>query len=417
MSENKAKRHKTLYSCGYDGCTYFTFRKNDMELHTRRHMGEKPYKCDVLDCNAAFAKSCDLTTHKRTHTGEKPYKCDMLNCNAAFSDQSNLKKHKIIHMGEKPYKCDFLNCNAAFSQLWNLVTHKRTHTGEKPYKCEFLNCNAAFAKSCDLKRHARIHTGEKPYACDICGSAFADPSGYRVHKNRCLGIKPYACDICDYASAAKSDLNDHVRVRHNDQYIARRKIQEEKVNKLLTESGYVQLYNLGDALPPPGNYKREHKINFDCGSNNKQSSHCFIDFIINSNGTYIFLEVDENQHRFGYDAMLSCDCKRMTDVQATVIQSDDRIPPIYWLRYNPQAWHCNEETIRVPTEVRQRFLMERINEVQPSESIRIEYMFYDIVDDELEVITNEEYADCFRPLAFQLTSPEKFGVVFCQECN
>ncbi|AHA55328.1 hypothetical protein EhV156_00232 [Emiliania huxleyi virus 156] len=208
-----------------------------------------------------------------------------------------------------------------------------------------------------------------------------------------------------------------MRIHHTIEYNASKKIQEEKVSQLLTESGYIQLYNLGDALPPPGHYKREHHINFNCGSENSEQKFCRIDFIINSNGAYIFLEVDEDQHRFGYNAMLSCDCKRMTDVQATVIQSDERIPPIYWLRYNPQAWHYNEETIRVPTEVRHRFLMERINEVQPSESIRIEYMFYDIVDDELEVLKNEEYADCFRPLAFQLTTPEKFGVVFCQECN
>ncbi|AEO97622.1 zinc finger protein [Emiliania huxleyi virus 84] len=357
MSENKAKRHKTLYSCGYDGCTYFTFRVNDMTRHRRIHTGEKPYKCDVLDCNAAFAKSCDLTTHKRTHTGEKPYKCDMLNCNAAFSDQSNLKKHKRIHMGEKPYKCD------------------------------------------------------------ICGSAFADPTACKVHKRTHTGEKPYKCKICDYASTQSNNLYDHMRIHHTIEHNASKKIQEEKVSQLLTESGYIQLYNLGDTLPPPGHYKREHHIQFNCASKNSKQKWCRIDFIINSNGTYIFLEVDENQHRFGYDAMLSCDCKRMTDVQATVIQSDDRIPPIYWLRYNPQAWHYNEETIRVPTEVRHRFLMERINEVQHSESIRIEYMFYDIVDDELEVLKNEEYADCFRPLAFQLTTPEKFGVVFCQECN
>ena len=409
MSENQAKRHKTLYSCGYDGCTYFTFRVNDMTTHKRTHTGEKPYKCDVLNCNAAFSDPSGFTRHKMIHTGEKPHKCDFDGCNAAFSQRVNLDSHKKTHTGEKPHKCDFDGCNAAFSQSVNLVRHRRTHTGEKPYKCNI--CNATFSDPSAYRVHKNICNGLKPYKCDICNTAFADPSACRVHKNRCLGIKPHACDICDYASASKSDLNYHIRVRHNEQYIARRKIQEEKVNKLLTESGYVQLYNLGDALPPPGHYKREHKINFDCGSNNKQSSHCFIDFIINSNGTYIFLEVDENQHRFGYDAMLSCDCKRMTDVQATIIQSDERIPPIYWLRYNPQAWHYNEETIRVPTEVRQRFLMERINEVQPSESIRIEYMFYDIVEDELEVITNEEYADCFRPLAFHLTTPEKFGVI------
>ena len=389
MSEIQAKRHKTLYSCGYNGCTYFTFRKDDMTRHKRTHTGEKPYKCDFLNCNAAFAKSYDLTTHQRIHTGENPYKCDFLNCNAAFSDASGFIRHKRIHTGEKPYKCDFLNCNAAFSDPSGFTRHKMIHTGEKPYKCDFVGCNAAFSQRVNLDVHKRRHNGEKPYNCDVC----------------------------EYASSSKSDLNDHIRVRHNEQYIARRKIQEEKVSQLLTDSGYIQLYNLGDALPPPGHYKREHHIQFNCASKNSKQKWCRIDFIINSNGTYIFLEVDEDQHRFGYNAMLSCDCKRMTDVQATVIQSDERIPPIYWLRYNPQAWHYNEETIRVPTEVRHRFLMERINEVQPLESIRIEYMFYDIVDDELKVLKNEEYADCFRPLTFQLTTPEKFGVVFCQECN
>ena len=282
-----------------------------------------------------------------------------------------------------------------------------------------MNCNAAFAKSCDLTRHKRTHTREKPYKCDVlnCNAAFSDPSTLTRHKRIHTGEKPYKCKICDYASTQNNNLYDHMRIHHTIEHNASKKIQEEKVSQLLTESGYIQLYNLGDALPPPGHYKREHHINFNCGSENSEHKFCRIDFIINSNGAYIFLEVDEDQHRFGYNAMLSCDCKRMTDVQATVIQSDERIPPIYWLRYNPQAWHYNEETIRVPTEVRQRFLIERINEIQPSDTIRIEYMFYDIIEDELEVITNEEYADCFRPLAFQLTTPEKFGVMFCQECD
>ena len=77
--------------------SFFDNMDGSKKLKSRRkHIGKKPFKCDV--CVKAFARSSDLARHKRTHTGEKPFKCDV--CDKAFSQSSSLHGHKRIHTGE-----------------------------------------------------------------------------------------------------------------------------------------------------------------------------------------------------------------------------------------------------------------------------------------------------------------------------
>lgn len=116
----------------------------------------------------------------------------------------------------------------------------------------------------------------------------------------------------------------------------------------------------------------------------------------------MFLKVDENQHRFGYDSMMSCDMKRMTDVQATVIQSDDDIPPIYWMRYNPNTVHVDGVTVRIPREDRHKHLIKQIKNVTPSDVLRIEYMYYDTTNGVLDVFDNPEYSEYLKQHAFKI---------------
>jgi len=42
-------------------------------------------------CNATFVTKSHLQVHVRRHNGDKPYKCDQ--CNAHFVDNNGLKRH------------------------------------------------------------------------------------------------------------------------------------------------------------------------------------------------------------------------------------------------------------------------------------------------------------------------------------
>ena len=45
------------------------------------------------------------------------------------------------------------------------------------------------------------------------------------------------------------------------------------------------------------------------------------------------IQVDENQHQFGYGANLSCDMKRMAKVMTSLtVEAGAALPHIYWLR-------------------------------------------------------------------------------------
>ena len=79
-------------------------------------------------------------------------------------------------------------------------------------------------------------------------------------------------------------------------------------------------------------------------------------------------------------------------------QSRD-IPFIYWLRYNPNAWHVNGERQYVPKEVREKRLVNWIKNFRTESytgNMRVGYAFYDLNEDGiLEVLSNQEYNKTF----------------------
>ena len=83
----------------------------------------KNFPCEYLGCTMRFKDNYHLEVHRRKHTGEKPFACEHPECNKKFSQQCNLKTRERIHNGEKPYECEY--CLDKFRQLSNLKAHHK----------------------------------------------------------------------------------------------------------------------------------------------------------------------------------------------------------------------------------------------------------------------------------------------------
>ena len=72
--------------CCDDHCDKNFVLKDDLRVHERIHIREKPFKCH--HCDKTFVQNDDLRVHERLHTGEKPFNCH--HCDKKFVQKDNL---------------------------------------------------------------------------------------------------------------------------------------------------------------------------------------------------------------------------------------------------------------------------------------------------------------------------------------
>lgn len=107
-------RNKCLY------CDQVFKQPTHLEVHTRSHIGYKPYKCKF--CGKRFTQGGNLRTHEKLHTGLRPYECII--CKRKFSRKGNLSAHMFTHNDMKPFVCKLEDCNKRFTQLGNMKAHQ-----------------------------------------------------------------------------------------------------------------------------------------------------------------------------------------------------------------------------------------------------------------------------------------------------
>ena len=148
-----------------------------------------------------------------------------------------------------------------------------------------------------------------------------------------------------------------------------------------------------DTMPPVGYFKREKRIDFECAGVQSATKFAKIDFVVAISTGYVLLEVDENQHRFGYDAELSCDMRRMSHVMESVAVEFNctDVPRLYWLRYNPNAWRVDGELRKVPKSTREAGLVRWLQGIEISHPVSIGYAFYDTDMGTPNVLTNPHF--------------------------
>lgn len=194
--------------------------------------------------------------------------------------------------------------------------------------------------------------------------------------------KNYPCNQpdCTITFKSKSELKAHIKIAHSQQPTQKTLLQppnhtrkeEAKIFKLLTSNNI--------------NFKREHKISFNCSI--QENKYARIDFLIIKNGVVIFLEIDENQHNYGkYE--IGCDMKRMASIQESLICEGNTLP-VYFIRYNPNKYSICGHQQSTKMGERHATLLDVVNSIGNNcdncnncnnstiKPLTIVYMYYDV---------------------------------------
>ncbi|CAH1406359.1 unnamed protein product [Nezara viridula] len=204
--------NKALSTCEFCGQSFTKFK---LELHRRKHTGERPFKCSEPGCDWSFASKGMLSSHSKVHSSDRPYACDY--CSSSFKAAIHLSNHIKIHTGEKPYYCDLCDYSCIYKAT--LLTHRKRHLKHYSVICEI--CGKGFYSVSDLKEHVSGHTGETPFSCSECDQKFSNKYHLRKHKtivhNTTLNSPvPVQCEKCSRICSDKRAYKNHVRRVHTN---------------------------------------------------------------------------------------------------------------------------------------------------------------------------------------------------------
>ncbi|XP_071795997.1 uncharacterized protein [Asterias amurensis] len=257
---------KTPLECSICGKNFSSqyLLKMHMIGHTRKtqkasRTNMKGYKCEL--CEETFTLEVDFTDHLQLHQNQDParfiqYYPDGFNLGgqkvsylktlsplspsatnvpqtvvysaAPISDSGSTqpqttkrrkKPGRVPQAGNDPLRFGCSFCTRRFRCKKDWRQHENTHTGLKPYTCTV--CGKKLSRHYTLKVHMLTHTGQKPISCAHCDKSFRVKSRLRTHERihhaaLCNPTLHNKCDLCQMAFKELSDLENHIRVGHDD---------------------------------------------------------------------------------------------------------------------------------------------------------------------------------------------------------
>lgn len=153
--------------------------KNRMDGHINKHLGKRPYVCEVADCDKTFYCKLLLRLHRTSiHTGQSVM-CEV--CNKTFPSERSLYSHNLRHKNQNRYNCD--HCERKFNNSNSLKRHLAIHSGIREYICQY--CESSFYRKFNLDVHIRtVHDKDKSFFCGHCPKKFGYARLLRDHVGR-----------------------------------------------------------------------------------------------------------------------------------------------------------------------------------------------------------------------------------------
>jgi hypothetical protein len=363
------------YHCDVENCDKHYTRTNALNHHKALSHGIGTPKQQICpECNKDCKTVSKLRKHKEKEHGLGIKTCP--ECNIKFNS-CDLKRHMKIHDEDrqKTFKCD--QCEEKYYDNYKLQIHMMTHLPEE--EKVWYNCDKCTYKSLyndNITEHNKIvHLKIKNYFCD-CGFSCYNKRDHARHLSDIhnINVTWHECTfpMCDFKTKRKRILTSHHNSFHTIEGIARRKKKEEEVSKLLVDSDIT--------------FERESRIDFKCYDTGKK--YAYIDFVIYKKDYVILLEVDENQHKYGYDS-IACDMKRMNHIIVslmTIHENDKRdnkniLSKFLFVRYNPDKYKIDGIKTETSKEIMQEKLVNVINNYEPKSNLEIIYLYYDAISE------------------------------------
>ncbi|OQV19002.1 putative Zinc finger protein 287 [Hypsibius exemplaris] len=225
------------FACKETGCSFSTACPRNFRNHAMIHTGEKPFKCLIGNCGAAYRQKKDLQQHVFKHEGTDPelkfakirlklktFVCKREGCTYTTNATQDMKKHEIAHSGIRRFKCDFAGCHKKFALNAKLIRHRRNHTGEKPYSCTVAGCTFASAYLERLKHHTVLNHSEglevgrklpQTVKCDYKDCTFSTdfPGNMTIHKRETVQVPG---ERCEKAYSCRGSLVAHSKHSHTE---------------------------------------------------------------------------------------------------------------------------------------------------------------------------------------------------------
>ena len=182
------------------------------------------FPCHV--CQDLFDSTKSLTLHIKTlHPNIEKGTCGM--CQKKFKNITILIMHTRKHLGIRPFSCDGCRksfCNAKYlsehkSKCKKVLSHnpkdnfasKINHTVAGSCPCNV--CRQAFENFGDLRRHVELLHPElmDNLICTICQKKSARFDSFMDHTRRHFNIRPYACAKCGAEFHTRPNINQHIK--------------------------------------------------------------------------------------------------------------------------------------------------------------------------------------------------------------
>ncbi|KAM9329556.1 uncharacterized protein PAF06_003895 [Gastrophryne carolinensis] len=169
------------------------------------NLGEVLHKCDRCELLLSYP---EFLNHQ-DDPGINLLQCSLCDKQFNYSCQLALHQSSSHHNDKQFYQCS--QCGKELSTLKKLHDHIAYHSEARPHKCQL--CDKAYKIKSDLTQHIKVKhveatTGKTPLLqlCEFCGQAVKH---YKSHKIFCSGIKKFKCDFCVQSFHRISELKRH----------------------------------------------------------------------------------------------------------------------------------------------------------------------------------------------------------------